>query len=51
MIFISTLITHLFGGSAGREGAALQLGGSIGNGIGKLFHFDDKDKHIMTCAA
>ena len=27
--------------------AALQLGGSIGNGIGKLFHFDDKDKHIM----
>ena len=41
LIFISTLITHLFGGSAGREGAALQLGGSIGNGIGKLFHFDD----------
>lgn len=26
------LITHLCGGSAGREGAALQLGGSIGNG-------------------
>lgn len=47
LIFISTLITHLFGGSAGREGAALQLGGSIGNGIGKLFHFDEKDKHIM----
>lgn len=47
LIFISTLVTHLFGGSAGREGAALQLGGSIGNGIGKLFHFDEKDKHIM----
>ena len=47
LIFFSTLVTHLFGGSAGREGAALQLGGSIGNGIGKLFHFDDKDKHIM----
>lgn len=47
LIFISTLITHLFGGSAGREGAALQLGGSIGNGIGKLFRFDEKDKHIM----
>lgn len=47
LIFISTLITHLFGGSAGREGAALQLGGSIGNALGKLFHFDDKDKHIM----
>ena len=47
LIFISTLITHLFGGSAGREGAALQLGGSIGNGLGKLFRFDDKDQHIM----
>ena len=47
LIFISTLITHLFGGSAGREGAALQLGGSIGNGLGRLFRFDEKDKHIM----
>lgn len=47
LIFVSTLITHFFGGSAGREGAALQLGGSIGNSIGKLFRFDDKDKHIM----
>jgi len=47
LIFVSTVITHLFGGSAGREGAALQLGGSIGNGLGALFHFDDDDKHIM----
>lgn len=47
LIFISTLVTHLLGGSAGREGAALQLGGSIGNGIGRLFRFDEKDKHIM----
>jgi len=47
LIFVSTVITHLFGGSAGREGAALQLGGSIGNGLGGLFHFDDNDKHIM----
>lgn len=47
LIFISTLITHFFGGSAGREGAALQMGGSIGNSLGKLFRFDEKDKHIM----
>ena len=33
-IFLSTVLTHLTGGSAGREGAALQLGGSIGAGIG-----------------
>ena len=47
LILVSTLITHLFGGSAGREGAALQMGGSIGNAIGKFFRFDDKDKHVM----
>ncbi|MBR1390639.1 MAG: chloride channel protein [Lachnospiraceae bacterium] len=47
LIFISTLITHLCGGSAGREGAALQLGGSIGNALGRLFRFDQKDQHIM----
>lgn len=47
LIFISTLITHLVGGSAGREGAALQLGGSIGNSFGRLFRFNQKDKHIM----
>ena len=47
LIFISTILTHFAGGSAGREGAALQLGGSIGNGLGKLFRFDEKDKHIM----
>lgn len=47
LIFVSTVISHLFGGSIGREGAALQLGGSLGNGLGSLFHFDDDDKHIM----
>ena len=29
-IYFATVITHLFGGSAGREGAALQIGGSLG---------------------
>lgn len=46
-IFISTALTHLFGGSAGREGAALQIGGSIGNSLGKLFRFDEKDTHVV----
>ena len=48
LIFVSTVITHLFGGSAGREGAALQLGGSIAGLIGKIAHLDEKDMHIMT---
>ncbi len=48
LIFVSTVITHLFGGSAGREGAALQLGGSIAGLIGKITRLDEKDMHIMT---
>ena len=47
LIILSTLLTHLCGGSAGREGAALQVGGSIGNFFAKLLHFDDKDTRIM----
>ena len=47
LIFISTIITHLFGGSAGREGAALQLGGSLGNFLGKVFKLDDEDRHVI----
>ena len=48
LIFISTVITHLCGGSAGREGAALQLGGSLGNGIGKLIRLDENDKRVTV---
>lgn len=48
LIFVSTLLTHLFGGSAGREGAALQLGGSIGNQLGRWFRFDEKDRRIVV---
>lgn len=46
-IFVATVLTHLFGGSAGREGAALQLGGSIGHTLGRQLRFDEKDQHIM----
>ncbi|MBQ9414262.1 MAG: chloride channel protein, partial [Clostridia bacterium] len=48
LIFIGTVITHLLGGSAGREGAALQLGGSIGVQIGRLFRLKDHDIRIIT---
>ena len=48
LIFIGTVITHLLGGSAGREGAALQLGGSIGSQIGNLIGLDEKDMHLIT---
>lgn len=48
LIFVSTVITHLLGGSAGREGAALQLGGSIGYKIGKIFKLSSRDLHIVV---
>ena len=48
LIFVSTFITHLFGGSAGREGAALQLGGSIGYKIGQIFKLSERDLHIVV---
>ena len=50
LIFLSTLLTHMFGGSAGREGAALQLGGSIGNQFGRWFKLKDSDiRTIVMC--
>jgi len=48
VIFIATIVTHLFGGSAGREGAALQIGGGIGYHVGSFFRLDDKDLRIAT---
>ena len=47
VIFLASAITHLFGGSAGREGAALQLGGSVASGIGKLLKLQEKDRTVL----
>lgn len=48
LIFVSTVVTHLFGGSSGREGAALQLGGSLGQLIGEIFKTRESKKHILV---
>lgn len=48
VIFASTVLTHLGGGSAGREGAALQIGGGLGWSMGRLFRLDDKDMRLAT---
>ena len=47
-IFLATVLTHLAGGSAGREGAALQMGGSLGYSIGRRLHLDDRDMRTVT---
>lgn len=47
LIFFATIITHLFGGSAGREAAALQMGGSIGNKIGQLLKMKTRERKMF----
>ncbi len=47
-VFLGTALTHLCGGSAGREGAALQIGGSIAALLGKIFKLEKKRLHILT---
>ena len=46
-IFLATATTHLFGGSAGREGAALQLGGATASLLSKIFHVQKNDRKIL----
>ncbi|MBE5935226.1 MAG: chloride channel protein [Lachnospiraceae bacterium] len=47
LIFIATILTHICGGSAGRTGAALQIGGSVSSGIASLLQLEKNDKKIM----
>ena len=49
-VFVGTILTHLTGGSSGREGAALQIGGSIGNRVGGLLHLDPDEMKVATMA-
>ncbi|MBQ3005814.1 MAG: chloride channel protein [Clostridia bacterium] len=46
-IFTSTAITHLLGGSAGREGAALQMGGSVASLLCEALRLKKKDRTIL----
>lgn len=48
LIFISTVLTHFVGGSSGREGAALQLGGSLGSLSGKLLKLGKRDRKVAV---
>jgi H+/Cl- antiporter ClcA len=47
LILVSTLITHLFGGSAGREGTAVQIGGSIAGGIASRLGLDKESTRLL----
>lgn len=47
-IFVASIITHLCGGSSGREGASLQIGAALGSQFGRTLRLDDDDKRILT---
>lgn len=47
LVLIGTLITHLFGGSAGREGTAVQMGGSIASWFGRTFRIAPANVRVL----
>lgn len=46
-VLVTTVVTHLFGGSAGREGTAIQIGGSMAHWIGKVIKLSQSDFRIL----
>ena len=48
LIFCSTITSHFLGASVGREGAALQIGGCLGDEMGKRLHFSEGARRIMV---
>ena len=51
LILLGTVLTHMFGGSSGREGAALQFGGSLGDSAARHLHLNASSGHILMLAA
>jgi len=50
-IYLGTLITHLFGGSAGREGTALQMSGAIADQLSKPFRLSERERSTLLIAS
>lgn len=48
LIFISTVLTHMFGGSVGRESAAILIGASLADYIARKISFKNSDMRIIT---
>lgn len=51
LVLLGTLGTHLFGGSAGREGTALQMSGSLTDWLSRLLHLKPADRRLLLIAA
>ncbi|WP_322054957.1 voltage-gated chloride channel family protein [Paraburkholderia bannensis] len=47
LVLVATVITHLFGGSAGREGTAVQMGGALADRVTGMFKLDAQERRIL----
>ncbi len=47
LVLVGTLVTHLFGGSAGREGTAVQMGGSFASACARRLKLNESDTQIL----
>jgi len=50
-VYIGTMLTHMLGGSAGREGTALQMSGAMADQLSKPFRLSDEERKILIIAA
>lgn len=48
LVYVGTVLTHLFGGSAGREGTGVQMGGALADRFSKYLHLPARDHQIMV---
>lgn len=51
LVLLGTWTTHLFGGSAGREGVALQMSGSLSDSVARALRLPDDDRRLLLIAA
>lgn len=51
LVLVGTWVTHLFGGSAGREGTALQMSGSLSDLLARVLRLSDEDRKVLLIAA
>lgn len=50
MVLIGTVLTHLFGGSAGREGTAIQMGSSLADALRRVLKLEGEDRRLLVLA-
>ncbi len=50
LVLVATVVTHLFGGSAGREGTAVQMGGALADQVTHWFRLGREDRRILLMA-